>query len=86
MDVGHDIVPQPPLVTGGGLEVDIVEMFFQLGDLRGCYRQSQFGLSFRQGHPQPPPGAELPLRTPQLAHGSRGIAGDQGIFVLVLIG
>ncbi len=87
MNVGHHVVPQPPLVPFGRREVDVVDVLLQLGDLLLADRQAEFRLGLGQGHPQPPPGAELPLRAPQLAHGGRGIAGDQGVFVLgVLVG
>ena len=83
MDVGHHVVPQLPLVTRGRREVDVVHVGLELVDLLPGDRQAQFGLGLGQRHPQPPPGAELPLRTPQRAHLRRGIAGDQRIVVLV---
>ncbi len=39
---------------------------------------------WEQLDPKPPPGAEFPLRTPHLAHFRRGVAGDQGVLVLVV--
>src|SRR5438128_2415715 len=42
-------------------------------------RHAQLVLGFRQRQPQPPPSAELPLRTPQLSHFPAGIAADQRI-------
>ena len=82
MDVGHHVVPQPPLVPFGRREIDRIDVLPQLGDLFLSDRQAQFRLGLGQGHPQPPPGAELPLRAPQLAHRGRRIAADQGVVVL----
>ena len=33
MDVGHDIVPQPPLVPLGRLKVDVIDVLLELRDL-----------------------------------------------------
>ena len=33
VDVGHHVVPQPPFVGGRGVEVDVVDVGPQLGDL-----------------------------------------------------
>ena len=47
-------------------------------------RQAQLGLGLGQRDPQPPPGAELPLRAPQRGHLGRGVAADQRIVVVVV--
>ena len=87
MHVGHHVVPQPPLVPFGRRKIDRIDVLLQLGDLLLADRQAEFRLRLGQGHPKPPPGAELPLRAPQLAHRGRGIAGNQGVVVLgVLVG
>ena len=45
--------------------------------------QAQFRLGLGQGDPEPPPGAELPLRAPELAHCGRGVTADKRVVVLV---
>ena len=85
VDVGHHVVPQLSLVTFGGLEVDVVDVGPELFDLLRRDRQPQFRLGLGQCDPKPPPGAELPLRTPQRAHLGRGVAGNQRIVVLIRI-
>ena len=64
VDVGHDVVPQPPFVPLGSGKIDVVDMLPQLGDLLRRDWQPKFRLGLGQGHPQPPPGAELTLRAP----------------------
>ncbi len=64
VDVGHHIVPQFSLVTRGGVEVDVIDVGLELVDLLRRDRQSKFRLGLGQRDPKPPPGAELPLRTP----------------------
>ena len=75
MNVGHDIVPQPPLVALGGGEVDVVDVALQFGDLLRPDGQAQFGLGFSQRNPQPPPCAELALRAPELGSCGRRHSG-----------
>ncbi len=51
MDVGHDIVPQPPLVALGRREIDVVDMPLELRDLLRRDGQTEFGLGLGQCHP-----------------------------------
>ena len=44
-------------------------------------QQAQLVLGLGQGDPEPTPGAELALRSPQLGHRAPGVAGHQRIVV-----
>jgi hypothetical protein len=66
--VCHDIVPQATLVLSSFLEVDVVHMLAQFFDLGVGYRESSLLFGFCQRHPEPTPGTELALVTPQVTH------------------
>jgi len=83
VDVGHHVVAQLAFVAGRSLEVHVVHMGLQLVDLALGNRQAQLGLRLGQRNPEPPPRAELALRTPQRAHLRRGITANQRIVVLI---
>ena len=87
MHVGHHVVPQSPLMPLGRRKVDVVHVLLQFGDLLPADRQPKFRLGLGQGHPKPPPGAELPLRAPELAHRGGRVTGNQRVVILgVLVG
>ena len=65
------------------VEIDVVDVRFQRGDLLRRDRQSQFGFGLGQGDPKPAPGTEFSLRAEDFAHRRRSVTADQGIFVLV---
>ncbi len=81
-DVGHDVVADPPLVLPGHFKIDVVDVLLQLRDLLRRDGQSQLRFRLGQRHPEPPPGAELPLRAPNLTHLARSVTGDKRVFVL----
>jgi len=62
VDMGHDIVPDPGLVTLGILVVDRFRVRFQLVDLFGADRKAQLALGFSQGDPELAPGFEFAVR------------------------
>jgi hypothetical protein len=89
VDVGHDVVPKPALVEGGGVEVHVVEVGAKLRELLGLDprrlavvgRHPELGLRLGQRQPEPPPGAEFAERSPPLGHLAACVACDQGIVV-----
>ena len=77
VDVGHHVVPQlASRSSAARVEVDVVEVGAQLGELLGADarrdavvgEQAEFVLGLGERQPQPPPGAELPQRPPPLGH------------------
>jgi hypothetical protein len=58
VDVSDDVVPLLALVRGGSGEVDVVDMFAHLIDLRLSDLQPELPLRLGQGDPQAAPGPE----------------------------
>ena len=58
MDVGHHVVPEPALVGARRLEVDVVDLRAQLGDLRLGDLQAELALRLGQRDPEPSPGRD----------------------------
>ena len=85
MQVGHHIMTQALFVAGHCGKVDIVEMPAQIGQLGRLdtgrdaviCQKPQFSLGFRQGQPEPSPGAVAVLGGEDAHHRRAGIAGDQ---------
>ena len=90
-DMGHHVVAEPAFMGIGTGEVDILQVGPQFGELgRGDARtdvivgqQAQLMLRLGQCQPEPPPGAELALRPPQLRHRPAGVTRDQRVVVNV---
>ena len=68
VDVRHHVVPEPPLVRGDRLEVDVVEMRAHLRDRLVGDRHAQLLLGFGEREPEAPPESVPRLRRPQLEH------------------
>ena len=87
-DMGHHVMPLPPLVLGRLREVDGIDLALEHGDLRFTdarlaviAQDAEFVLRLGERDPQAPPGAELALRAPQLGHGPARIASHQRVVV-----
>ncbi len=55
MDVGHDVVAELGFVTGGGVEVDVVEVIADVGDLVLGDVEAEFALGLGEGEPEAAP-------------------------------
>ena len=85
MQVGHHIMTQALFVAGHCGKVDIVEMPAQIGQLGRLdtgrdaviCQKPQFSLGFRQGQPEPSPGAVAVLGGEDAHHRRAGIAGHR---------
>ena len=84
VDVGHHVVAEALFVGRGAVQVDVVEVGAELGQLFRLEagrlavvgEKTEFRLGLGEPEPEPPPGAELAERPPALAHGARCIARD----------
>ena len=87
--MGHDIVAQrcscsaarakSMSSTWSRSSAELAGANARAGAVVGEQAQLVFGLG--QGDPEAAPGSELALRSPQLGHGSAGVAGDERIVV-----
>ena len=69
LHVGHHVVAQLLLQRLGDVEVDIVAVRAQLGELLIGDVEAEFLLGLGQGYPEAAPGAELLQLAPVLEHG-----------------
>ena len=74
MNVRHHVMSQLLLLRLGKLVVDVVDVGLHLIDLLVSDVQTQLLLGSRQSNPQLPPGGELHIRRPDIAHLLRGIS------------
>ena len=74
MHMGHHIMAQLFLISGGGGVVNILRVRFQLRQLFVSNRQAQLLLGFRQHNPQLAPGAEFVVRREDELHFLAGVA------------
>ena len=81
MDMGHDVVPQLPLIPGRGGVVDFILVRLHLVDLGLCDGQPQLHLCPGQRDPQPPPSGELLIRRENIEHFRAGVAAGEGAFI-----
>ncbi len=81
VNVRHDVMSEPLLVGAGGVEVDILGVVLELGDLFGRDVQTQRAFGLGQRDPETPPGAELAPGGPESEHLGAGVAGGERVFV-----
>ena len=84
MDMSHDVVPKVPLVPGGGFEVDVVDVRFELIDLLVRDVQAEFFFRLGQSNPHAPPGGNSALRRPESGHLTGRVSGNQRVRVNVV--
>jgi hypothetical protein len=89
VNVSHHVVPQPLFVMRGTVEINVVEVRPQFGDLF-CLdsrrlaivgEEAEFALGFGHRQPEFPPEPMLAPRSPTLGHRLRGIASNQRVVV-----
>jgi hypothetical protein len=85
VNAGHHIVTELPLQAGHGLEVDIIPLGPQLGQLLAIDAQTKLGLAFRQCDPQPPPGTEFVRVGEDRTHFAAGVPLYQRIRIAPLV-
>ena len=83
MHMGHDIVPQLPLVLLSGGEIDVVDVLTKLLDLRRRHIQAQLGLGLGQ-RPTAVATCETSVRPPEAAHFRRSVAVGQWVLVEIV--
>ncbi len=79
--VGHYVVAETAFILPRGIEVDVLRLALQLGNLLVGNRQAQFLLGLSQRDPQESPGAKFALIAPQTAHLVRSVPADQGVLI-----
>mmetsp|Transcript_41735 Transcript_41735/g.81808 ORF Transcript_41735/g.81808 Transcript_41735/m.81808 type:complete len:366 (+) Transcript_41735:613-1710(+) len=85
VDVSHDVMSEPCLVTIGHIQVNVVDVRGHLADLFVSNVDTQFLFSGGEGQPEFAPRGKLHCRRPYVRHFLRGVSFDERMFVHPMI-
>mmetsp|Transcript_44083 Transcript_44083/g.134213 ORF Transcript_44083/g.134213 Transcript_44083/m.134213 type:complete len:394 (+) Transcript_44083:457-1638(+) len=85
VDVSHDVVAELPLLLGGKLKVDVVQLRAHLLELLVRYVDAELLLGGREGRPELPPRGKFHRRGPYERHFLRGVALHKRMLIHLMV-